>query len=212
MHPILQISIAQEYLGAPSRTSGALYHKVTTSWIKIQKPDRVCSLALEHPLVKQYLDAVVREGGKFRGWQCSERLLHRFPSGFSSRQLIMNSFEIDFVVLKNMPTNYLVKHESINQASHCFHLIIHISLLIGTYFADFRRSKSCLLFWLSNNQKHKKRQSHLKKSTINGIICILFINIQTNQMIKKRVKTIFILTKNSHSYEIENRKRVILTR
>ena len=35
MHPALQTSTAVEYNFEPKSISGALYHKVTTSWVKI---------------------------------------------------------------------------------------------------------------------------------------------------------------------------------
>ena len=33
MHPTDQISMAEEYFWEPSRTSGGLYQRVTTSWV-----------------------------------------------------------------------------------------------------------------------------------------------------------------------------------
>ena len=35
MHPIDQMSIGVEYSFAPSKISGALYHRVTTSWVYV---------------------------------------------------------------------------------------------------------------------------------------------------------------------------------
>ena len=35
MQPSDQMSISEEYSGDPRRSSGALYHRVTTSWVSI---------------------------------------------------------------------------------------------------------------------------------------------------------------------------------